>query len=196
MLSEKETVELKKKIISQIDATFPPEQKESAKSQIESMNSEQFESFLEKNNLLKKEGGECVFCSIVSGKIKSCKIEENEDAVAILEINPISEGHTIIIPKEHTDKIPDKVNKFAEKISKKIQEELNPKRVEIFQTSMFGHQIVNILPVYKDETQESERKSARTEDLERVKSKIEKEAIEKPKIQEIKEFFRLPKRIP
>ena len=197
MLSEKEALELKKKIISQIETTFPPEQKDSAISQIEAMNSEQFENFLEKNNLVKKDGsGECIFCSIASGKTKSCKIEENDDAVAVLEINPISEGHTIIIPKEHTDKISDKINEFAEKISKKIQEKLNPKRVEIFQRAIFGHEMINILPVYKDETPESERKSVRVDELERIKGKIEQEEIKKPKIEQIKEFFRLPKRIP
>src|SRR3989344_5275653 len=44
---------------------------------------------------------QCIFCSINQGKIPSKKIGENEEAMAFLDINPRSKGHTIVIPRNH-----------------------------------------------------------------------------------------------
>ncbi|MDR0341463.1 MAG: HIT domain-containing protein [Mycoplasmataceae bacterium] len=44
---------------------------------------------------------ECIFCLIAEKKIKSYTVLENNLAYAFLDINPISKGHTIIIPKKH-----------------------------------------------------------------------------------------------
>ncbi len=44
---------------------------------------------------------QCIFCQIISGKIHSKKIFENEDTVAVLDINPAAKGHILIFPKEH-----------------------------------------------------------------------------------------------
>ena len=43
----------------------------------------------------------CVFCQIVQGKIKSWKIYENDYVFAFLDINPLSQYHTLVIPKKH-----------------------------------------------------------------------------------------------
>jgi len=104
MLTEEQLSTIKQQLIENIKKSFPEDKKQFAISQIEEMNSEQLEEFLEKNNIkLSKEGGpnSCIFCSIAEGKIESYRVGENNDAVAVLEINPISKGHTIIIPKEH-----------------------------------------------------------------------------------------------
>ena len=44
---------------------------------------------------------ECVFCKIVKGEIPCRKIFENEEVLAFLDINPVSRGHTLVIPKKH-----------------------------------------------------------------------------------------------
>ena len=44
---------------------------------------------------------ECVFCKIVRGELPAAKIYEGERSLAFLDINPISPGHTLVIPKEH-----------------------------------------------------------------------------------------------
>ncbi len=200
MLSERETKELKQKILRQVEANFPAEQVENAKEQIESMDSEQFESFLEKNKLIKKgeEPAECVFCSIVSEKIKSVKIDKNDKAIVILEINPISKGHALVITKEHTDKPQKQALVLAKKISRKIKSKFKPKKMEISESRLFGHEVINILPVYKNENFSSERKPSKIEDLEIIREELEKktEKIKKSKVEKIKEIFWLPKRIP
>ena len=42
---------------------------------------------------------DCIFCKIVRGEIPSAKVLENEKVLAFLDINPVSKGHTLIIPK-------------------------------------------------------------------------------------------------
>lgn len=44
---------------------------------------------------------QCIFCKIVSGDIPSFKVYEDDVCMAYLDINPDSNGHTLIIPKEH-----------------------------------------------------------------------------------------------
>jgi histidine triad (HIT) family protein len=44
---------------------------------------------------------ECVFCKIIAGEIPSYKIYEDEKSCAFLDINPVTKGHTLLIPKEH-----------------------------------------------------------------------------------------------
>jgi len=44
---------------------------------------------------------DCIFCKIVSGEIPSDSVFENERCIAVLDISPIAEGHTVIILKQH-----------------------------------------------------------------------------------------------
>lgn len=44
---------------------------------------------------------ECIFCKIARGEIPSEKIYEDDDFLAFLDVNPRSEGHSLIIPKQH-----------------------------------------------------------------------------------------------
>ncbi len=43
----------------------------------------------------------CVFCKIVKGEIPSYKVYEDEDFLAFLDIKPLANGHTLVIPKKH-----------------------------------------------------------------------------------------------
>ena len=45
----------------------------------------------------------CIFCAIAAGEIPSFKVYEDELVVAYLDINPFSEGHTLVIPKAHSE---------------------------------------------------------------------------------------------
>ena len=44
---------------------------------------------------------QCIFCQIVDGKVQSKKVYEDNKIVAILDINPASPGHMLVMPKEH-----------------------------------------------------------------------------------------------
>lgn len=44
---------------------------------------------------------DCIFCKMVSGIIPVTKIYEDEVVLAFLDIGPVSDGHTLVIPKQH-----------------------------------------------------------------------------------------------
>lgn len=48
---------------------------------------------------------DCIFCKIIAGEIPSFKLYEDEDTFAFMDINPASEGHALVIPREHADDI-------------------------------------------------------------------------------------------
>jgi len=45
----------------------------------------------------------CVFCAIAAGEIPSFKIYEDDLVLAYLDINPFTKGHTLVIPKAHSE---------------------------------------------------------------------------------------------
>lgn len=45
----------------------------------------------------------CVFCAIAAGEIPSFKLYEDDLVLAYLDINPFSRGHTLVIPKAHSE---------------------------------------------------------------------------------------------
>ncbi|MBR9679033.1 MAG: HIT family protein [Nanoarchaeota archaeon] len=47
----------------------------------------------------------CVFCKVGNGNLPSFKIYETENYLAFLDLNPIVEGHTLLIPKKHVETI-------------------------------------------------------------------------------------------
>ena len=48
---------------------------------------------------------DCIFCKIVKGEVPAYKVFEDEKTLAFLDINPLSKGHTLIIPKIHVDQL-------------------------------------------------------------------------------------------
>lgn len=46
---------------------------------------------------------ECPFCQIIAGKAPARKVYEDEHTLAFLDLNPISRGHTLVIPKKHVE---------------------------------------------------------------------------------------------
>ena len=48
---------------------------------------------------------DCIFCKIVAGEIPATKVYEDEHTFAFLDIAPINPGHTLVIPKKHTENI-------------------------------------------------------------------------------------------
>lgn len=65
----------------------------------------------------------CIFCKIANGEIPSATLYENECFRVILDVNPASRGHTLILPKEHFSnlyEIPEEWAAEIFKLSKKI----------------------------------------------------------------------------
>ena len=81
----------------------------------------------------------CLFCNIVKGEIPSYLIDENEEFMAFLDLFPVKEGQTLIIPKIHIgssfSEVPDELLsstiKYAKKISKMLEDRLDSERIFI-----------------------------------------------------------------
>ncbi|MHC4498070.1 MAG: HIT family protein [Planctomycetota bacterium] len=52
-------------------------------------------------------GDDCVFCSIVAGEIPVTKIYEDQVVIAFLDIGPVADGHTLVIPRQHYKRLHD-----------------------------------------------------------------------------------------
>src|SRR3989338_8001094 len=44
---------------------------------------------------------QCIFCHITAGKVDAKKIFEDDQVIALLDINPAQPGHILLLPKEH-----------------------------------------------------------------------------------------------
>jgi len=88
---------------------------------------------------------DCIFCKIINGDIPSFKVYEDDRVFAFEDINPISEGHTLVIPKTHAVnlwEIPDEdlaaVHRASKKIIQGIKSALNPTGVACLQLNGKG----------------------------------------------------------
>jgi histidine triad (HIT) family protein len=50
---------------------------------------------------------DCLFCKIVNKEIPASIVFEDDKVLAFLDINPVSIGHTLVVPKEHSESIED-----------------------------------------------------------------------------------------
>jgi diadenosine tetraphosphate (Ap4A) HIT family hydrolase len=98
-----------------------------------------------------------VFCKIVKGEIPAVKIWENNEFLAFLDLNPNTEGMTLVIPKEHYDsdinEMPDDVLcKFflaAKEVSKILERGLKVQRVSIVVEGMgVNHAHIKLYPLH------------------------------------------------
>lgn len=50
---------------------------------------------------------DCPFCGIVAGDIPSYTVYEDEEVLSFLDVNPLSRGHTLVVPKTHHERVRD-----------------------------------------------------------------------------------------
>ena len=74
-----------------------PEQRAELEEKIKNMSPEE---------LAKLQSQECIFCSIVAGKVPSKKVYEDDVCIAFLDINPAVKGHILLLPRSHISIMP------------------------------------------------------------------------------------------
>lgn len=103
---------------------------------------------------------DCIFCKIVDGEIPSNLIYKDDLMMCFLDIEPINEGHILIIPKNHyldADEIPNEIlltmMALSKKIVRVIKEKYSPDGYSIMQNggkfNDIGHYHMHIFPRYK-----------------------------------------------
>ena len=88
---------------------------------------------------------DCIFCKIVRGEIPCFKVYEDDKVLAFEDINPISEGHTLIIPKRHAQDLWDisgedlmAIHMASQKVALAIKEALKTTGVCLLQLNGRG----------------------------------------------------------
>lgn len=174
-LTEEQVKKVKEQLLTQT-SNFPEDKREQIKQQINSMSTQEIEQFVKQNQLNHLDPNKCIFCSIIEGKTPSIKIDEDDKNIAILEINPLTHGHTIIISKKHSD-TPSR--EFATKVAETLQQKLHAKDIQVEETKVMNHQITNLIPVYDDtDLEKAQRTSAKKEDLEKLQQELTTPKIE------------------
>ena len=98
-----------------------------------------------------------IFSKIVSGEIPCYKIAETYDFLAFLDVSPLAEGHTLVIPKIEIDyifNIDDNslagLTVFAKKISKAIEKAIPCKRIGVAVIGLeVPHAHIHLIPLNK-----------------------------------------------
>ncbi len=96
-----------------------------------------------------------IFSKIVKGEIPCYKIAENDKFLAFLDINPLAEGHTLVIPKDEIDyifDIPDNLLSemiiFAKKVALAIEKAVPCKRIGIAVVGLeVPHAHIHLIPI-------------------------------------------------
>jgi histidine triad (HIT) family protein len=98
----------------------------------------------------------CVFCEIVAGRAKAHRIYEDDLSLAILDINPFSKGHCLVIPKRHvpwwhdlTEEEVESLFRVARAVSQKIMKAFSPDFVAIYARGRrIPHTHIFVVPTY------------------------------------------------
>ncbi|NBB77025.1 MAG: HIT domain-containing protein [Bacteroidetes bacterium] len=99
-----------------------------------------------------------IFTKIINGEIPCYKIAENDQHIAFLDINPIAEGHTLIVPKKEIDylfDLPDSLLTdtmlFAKKVVLALDKTLKPLRTGVIVEGLeVPHAHVHLVPIYTE----------------------------------------------
>src|SRR5487761_638675 len=85
---------------------------------------------------------DCIFCKIVRGEIDAAKVYEDDDTLSFLDVNPLTKGHCLVIPKKHFENIFDidkeilqKIISSAKNISEKLKKSLDAPGVNLVNAS-------------------------------------------------------------
>lgn len=99
-----------------------------------------------------------LFTKIAAGRIPSYKVAEDSRFYAFLDINPLTEGHTLVIPKKETDYIFDlsdedlaALHVFAKSVARAIEKVVPCRRIGLMVIGMeVPHAHIHLIPIQKE----------------------------------------------
>lgn len=102
---------------------------------------------------------DCLFCKIIARELPSNIVYEDADTLAFLDINPINNGHTLVVPKKHSTDVFEideddwnKVMKTARIVAHALEKSLSPQGINIEMNNRAGagqiifHSHVHVMP--------------------------------------------------
>ena len=106
---------------------------------------------------------DCIFCKICEGELPSSTIYEDKLIKIIMNINPISNGHLLVIPKDHytnlldlnRDVLDHSIEVVKDTIYPTLKDKLNCGGLTLAQNNELGQEIkhfhIHLIPRYKDD---------------------------------------------
>lgn len=106
----------------------------------------------------------CIFCKIIKGEIPATKIYEDDSVFAFLDIQPLTKGHALVIPKQHAENVFDIDNTVLQniivagkKIASDMQKDLGAVGINFLQSNgkkagqVVFHYHMHIIPRYEND---------------------------------------------
>ena len=128
---------------------------------------------------------DCLFCKIINGEIPSRTVYEDEIIKVIMNINPATNGHLLVIPKKHMENIFDLEEKVLthslkvvkETIYPQLKEKLHCEGLTLAQNNELGQEIkhyhIHLIPRYQNDNADFQYDKENLLDLEEVFQKLQ-----------------------
>ena len=129
---------------------------------------------------------DCIFCKIIKGELPSKTIYEDDLIKIIMNINPSTDGHLLVLPKEHMVTINDTTNEvithsvdiIRDKIYPLLKEKLNCEGLTIAQNNDLGQEVkhyhIHLTPRYQNDLVDFTYNPNQVSDIDEVFSKLTK----------------------
>lgn len=107
---------------------------------------------------------DCIFCKVIAGVIPSIQVYQDNDSIAFMDINPVAEGHTLIVPRLHSanlfeisDSAIAAAARAARRVGSAVQQALKPEGLNIIQCNgaaaaqSVQHFHIHVIPRWMDD---------------------------------------------
>ena len=123
---------------------------------------------------------DCIFCKIIKGEIPSRTVYEDNQIKIIMNINPCTNGHLLVIPKEHAINLMDTSNEIIthsldiirEKIYPLLKEKLHCEGLTLAQNNELGQEIkhyhIHLIPRYPNDDADFKYNKDQLKDLDEI----------------------------
>lgn len=123
-----------------------------------------------------------IFTRIINGEIPCYKVAEDDNYFAFLDINPLTKGHTLVVPKKEVDYIFDLdderlagITVFAKKIAERIGRKIDCKRVAVVVLGLeVPHAHIHLIPINSENDVDFHREKLKltTEEFNAIAEKL------------------------
>jgi len=125
---------------------------------------------------------DCIFCKIINGEIPAVKVLDEQKVLAFMDINPLAQGHMLVIPKKHAENILDiseddlaAVINAVKRCAKAAKAELKAEGITILQLNgkasdqVVPHLHIHIIPRWKNDGLSISNWEMKPGDMEEIK---------------------------